>query len=391
MKKPRCLFYAHDGYGMGHLGRTVALAKCLKQTYPKWDVLVVTGDKNAFQMLPVDVELVKLPSFSITADDENRMKISPTTLSSYALTSVLRKQILNSILAGFTPDVIVVDHLARGLGRELSTSLNNYKKKYPDSRLLIGMRGIMGTTQQIYNEGLTPSDMDYINKLYDKILIYIDKSVLDITSYYKLPTWFNEKMLYTGYVTSSNPKKKADVCGSSNFWTSTREEYLGVGLGSGIDAGNILADILEALSLTDGLPKKKVIVTGPKLAYNSYSEFAKKYPQFNFQRFTPYYSEFVTKAAFFVGLGGYNTISAWLKGSSPALMISRNQTRQKEQQQHLQALADLGLCKTINEQEACVAKLVNELETLVRSKSCKHSIATGGETVVADYVNSLVY
>jgi predicted glycosyltransferase len=143
------------------------------------------------------------------------------------------------------------------------------------------------------------------------------------------------------------------------------------------------------LSQARGLPDKKVVITGPKLSAEVCEDLIAKYPQFIFRQFIKQYAAFVANAAFFVGLAGYNTISAWLKGKKPALMISRAQVR-GEQELHLQTLANLGLCITLNEDDATSEKLVKSLEVLGKRRNIRHNLAVDGGIVVADYIDSTI-
>src|SRR3712207_5912561 len=61
--KPRILMYSHDSYGLGHLRRTLGLAKAFVEHDPGLGVLILTGStvSGAFRM-PQGIDIVKLPS-----------------------------------------------------------------------------------------------------------------------------------------------------------------------------------------------------------------------------------------------------------------------------------------------------------------------------------------
>jgi predicted glycosyltransferase len=387
IRSPRCLFYAHDGYGMGHIGRSVCLAEQLKKMFPKWDILIATGDKQAIAMLPSNVELVKLPSFSKIPDSDNAPQLTPAALSSFALTITLRKKILTTLFDTFTPSVVVVDYSVRGLGRELSGTLNNYKAKNPNSRIILGLRGVLGKKEHIARELFSPANMDFIKRFYDNVFVYTDKSVIDVASFYDLPAWFEEKIVYTGYVTVPSRNNGENPNDQDRLGLSIGEKYLGIGMGSGVGAESILKELLNALTLVRSLPEKKVVVTGPKFSFDTYRKLIEEYPHIIFRHYVADYSAFVTDAAFFVGLAGYNTIAPWLKRNNPALFLARDQMR-GEQQLHLQALEKLGLCLTMDEKDAYGEKLVKKLETLIKNKNKNHNLVMHGETLVAEFINS---
>jgi predicted glycosyltransferase len=388
MKNPRCLFYAHDGYGMGHIGRSTCLAGELKRRYKDWDVLITTGDKHVFPMMPHQVELVKLPSFVKLPDSDNSPQMKPAALGGFALTLTLRKRLLNTVFETYIPKVVVVDYSVRGLGRELSGTLDVFKEKFPECILILGLRGVLGKKDHIANEVFTTSNLDFIKDYYDTVFVYTDKKIIDVAAYYELPSWLKDRLFYTGYVTSPDDCKLKEVNENSHWGVPVTEPYLGVGLGSGVGAENILKKILAALAATKGLPEKKVIVTGPKISWNFYKQMEIQYPQFIFHHYLDDYASFVAHASIFIGLAGYNTISHWLKQTNPALFIARDQER-GEQQLHLQALERLNLCIAIDEKDADYKIFAEKLQQISKNSNHKHTLMTNGEAVAADYINKL--
>src|SRR5438309_1892855 len=58
----RFLFYSHDGMGLGHVHRHLAIASALARLCPRAQVLLATGVDDASQLgLPANVDTLKLP------------------------------------------------------------------------------------------------------------------------------------------------------------------------------------------------------------------------------------------------------------------------------------------------------------------------------------------
>lgn len=390
MRNKRCLFYVHDGYGIGHLGRVAALTWKLKNEYPEIDIIVITGDNNAGTILHPGVEWIKLPSFRIVPDNEDRMRIYPASLSSYALTVTLRKKIIATVFDYFLPKVVIIDHLARGMGRELAPIIRKFKYNNPNNHFVLGLRGLMGKKQQAYHHIFAAGDLDYIKEIYTKILVYLDKSILDVASFYNLPTWGHEKIKYTGYVVNSKSKMNSSQSVSSYIPISSCEEYLGIGLGSGVNAEAILTTILKVLPFIKNIPSKIRVVTGPKFSDKIFQQMKEKYPTIRFKHFESQYASFIEKAKYFIGLGGYNTITIRLKSKKPGLFIARTQYSEGEQEQHLNLLADSKLCIMIKESDMSEDRLIQSLRLLVKGTKSKHNLAMDGDTVTAEYINILM-
>ena len=59
----RYLFYSHDGMGLGHTRRHLAVAEALTELSPAATILLVTGANGVSRLgLPPNVEILKLPS-----------------------------------------------------------------------------------------------------------------------------------------------------------------------------------------------------------------------------------------------------------------------------------------------------------------------------------------
>ena len=60
---PRIAMYSHDTFGLGHITRTIRVARSIVEAIPDATVLVLTGSPIAHRLtFPSRVEYVKLPS-----------------------------------------------------------------------------------------------------------------------------------------------------------------------------------------------------------------------------------------------------------------------------------------------------------------------------------------
>src|SRR6266516_2281024 len=67
----RFLFYSHDGLGLGHTRRNLAIAAALVERCPQASVLLASGTDDAHRLgLPPRVEVLKLPGLRKSANDE---------------------------------------------------------------------------------------------------------------------------------------------------------------------------------------------------------------------------------------------------------------------------------------------------------------------------------
>ena len=82
----RFLFYSHDGLGLGHTRRHVAVASALTEMAPSASVLLATGADDMTRIgLPPHIEVLKLPGLRKVANEtygSRRLQISASDIRS---------------------------------------------------------------------------------------------------------------------------------------------------------------------------------------------------------------------------------------------------------------------------------------------------------------------
>src|SRR6266481_8403489 len=100
----RFLFYSHDGMGLGHVRRHIAIAAALHETTPEIQILLATSvDEVASLGLPPNVDTLKLPGLRKIANSEysSRRLGIPT-----ADMRTLRSALLREAVECFRPRVV---------------------------------------------------------------------------------------------------------------------------------------------------------------------------------------------------------------------------------------------------------------------------------------------
>jgi predicted glycosyltransferase len=79
---PTTVLYSHDTFGLGHLRRTLTIARYLNEHWPGSSELVVTGSPLAHgYRLPRGADYVKLPSVVKIGDDRYAARDLPVPLA----------------------------------------------------------------------------------------------------------------------------------------------------------------------------------------------------------------------------------------------------------------------------------------------------------------------
>src|SRR5215471_10863943 len=103
----RFLFYSHDGMGMGHVHRHLAIAAALAERCPQSKILLATSlDEVASLGLPPNVDTLKLPGLRKIGN--NQYAARRLGLSSAQIRHV-RSALLQAAVESFRPSVVLAD------------------------------------------------------------------------------------------------------------------------------------------------------------------------------------------------------------------------------------------------------------------------------------------
>ena len=106
-RSPRILYYSHDTYGLGHLSRSLALAKATARRLPRAQQMIVTGSPVARDLgRGAPVELVLLPPVIKVGPERYAPREPGPSLESVL---ALRARALLAAARRFRPDLVVID------------------------------------------------------------------------------------------------------------------------------------------------------------------------------------------------------------------------------------------------------------------------------------------
>ena len=195
----RVVFYSHDTVGLGHIRRNIALAAALVRTDVQTDVLLITGNPEAAALpRPANTDIVTLPT--VVKDATGRYR-SHSLLS--ALHHVLdrRAAVIQSAVRSFRPDLLVVDKVPLGVGRELLATLKMLRDD-PQRRtsVVLGLREILDDPVSAVREWTRSQSTRVIEDYYDAVWVYGDRRVYDPDRRVRPAVPGGEQGVYTGYL-----------------------------------------------------------------------------------------------------------------------------------------------------------------------------------------------
>ena len=308
----RVLFVTNECAGLGHLRRSMTLARAITDLDPQTTALVVTGSAaiGSFDM-PPRVDTVKLPVFSRGSD--GTMYAGSLGVDLQMIAS-LRSEILRTTAQAFDPDVVVVDKTPVGLCSELIPMLE-WLHCQGRARIVLGLRNVEDEPARVRAAWAEANTIEAIERYYDQVVIYgPDNTTGDALS-------------CLGGVQLPVPVAHVGFVGNPPAATSPSDlppDYLLVTVGGGSDGHEAITAVLDA-DRHKPLPMPVVVVTGPLMPSPAVAEIAarcdgERIRLFEFRQDMP---QVIAGARAVVTMGGYNTVSEVLQSGVPALVVPR--------------------------------------------------------------------
>ena len=336
MSSPRFIFYSHDGCGLGHLRRNLAIAAAVTKAAPDASVLLLTGciELGANGLAP-NVEIVALPALRKLGNgryDARRLPITRTELC------VVRTGIISAAVESFRPDVLLIDKHPMGVGGELRPALERLATW--GGRAVLGLRDILDDPATVRREWRHDGVIEFTEAHCDGLLIYGNPGVFDLVAEYELPASLAVRALYTGYVVHPDATPRLTLARPSG----RRPRVLATS-GGGEDGRRLLETFAEAARVAQW---DAVMVAGPQSspANQRALRSAAAEAGVEFHASVLDLSRWLLEVDALVSMGGYNTLSEALSLGTPTLCVPRAHPR-TEQLIRGRAFASLGLLRVI--------------------------------------------
>lgn len=331
----RALFITNECAGLGHLRRTINLARAVTEADPEATALIVTGSAalGSFD-LPARVDTVKLPVFRREADG----KLYAATLGvDMPMIESLRSEILRSTAIAFDPDVVVVDKTPLGLRDELVPMLEHLRET-GRAITVLGLRNVEDDPDRVRASWAEANTVAAIERYYDSVVVYgPDDTTGDALSC--LGTAMPVPVTHVGFVGNRPASTAPD---------DLPEGYLLVTVGGGSDGHALIDGVLDADEYA-ALPFPVVVVTGPLMPADEVERLAGRCDGDHIRLFEFRHdlAQVLAGAIGVVTMGGYNTISEVLQTGVPALVVPRVRPS-AEQLIRANDLADRGLADMLH-------------------------------------------
>lgn len=352
----RFLFYSHDGFGLGHVRRNLAIARALVELDPRASVLVATSAEEAERFgLPPRVDVLKLPGLRKLGNERyaaRRLRVPLDDVCS------VRASVLAAAMTSFHPDVLLADKQPFGVAWELEPALANARAS--GARSVLGLRDVLDDPAVVRAEWKEHGIFERINEYYDRVLVYGEPDVLDPRREYDFPDETAAMTRFCGYVVSrANGVANGDRPHEPPSRNGRRPRVLATA-GGGEDGFALLATFVDAAA---GAGWEAEVVSGPQCDRKQARRLRAlaSIASVGFRRFVPRLTaEFRTLDAL-VCMGGYNTLVEAVASGVPTVCVPRVHPR-TEQLVRARAFAGRGLLKLLEPDHLDPAALRAEVE-----------------------------
>lgn len=361
----RVLLYAQDSKGMGHVTRTLTIARHLLAAYPNAHAYIATESPITSELsLPRRCDYVKLPTHWLSWSDHEKD------------TEHLRDnraKLLRRIALRLAPDLVLVDHEPLGHKGELRAGLFALKAWCPSTKFVFGLRDIMDDAGRIRNQWRELGVYQALETVYDGIAVFGDRSVYDVADACGLPPSVRSKLHYCGYIVRDPPRVvSSDV--RQHYGLSYAGPLVVATVGGGSDGYPILAATLDAL---DGLEAahpglSAILVTGPLMPAEQRQMLRMRAtPR---RRIVSHADNFtlVSAADAVVSMGGYNSVCEALFAGKPLVIVPRVRTK-LEQQIRAEAMAAKGVARWVHPRDLNGRTLGEALDWALRCDRRVHA------------------
>lgn len=322
--QPRLVIYSQDGLGLGHQRRTSAIAAECSRRRPGVSILTIADSPlGAFFETLHGHDYVKLPS--IRKLGPGRWEAVSLSLD-FAEVAALRRVLIREAVIGFTPDVLLVDHMPHGAMGELVDTLEALRGSGQRTQIVLGLRDIVDEPETVRRTWGAEGAYDALAGFYDRVLVYGERRLFDVAAAYRFPPAVATRTRHCGYVCTPDRARYAERVRARYRGTDRACRLVVAMAGGGADAYPVLRALLDALpAIQAEQPVAALLVTGPFMPVTERRDLqARAAVSGATARISVSDSlSYIEAADLVIAMAGYNTSVEILRSGTPAVFVPR--------------------------------------------------------------------
>lgn len=359
MKK--VMFYCQHILGIGHLVRSMEIVRGLIQDF---HVCFINGGEVIPEFdIPPGVEVVNLPAIKTDAEFKELQVVD--NLQSLEQVQSIRCNQLLKVFEQFQPDILIVELFPFGrrrFGFELIPLLE--KAKVSQTKIVSSLRDIVVTKQDKVRHEQKVCKL--MNQYFDLLLIHGDPKFINLEESFSRVKDLKAQVYYTGYVVQPPPEKiNHDI-------NSDRPTIL-VSVGGGRFGHELLDCVVQTAPILEKtLPLHHIqIFTGPFMPQEKFLQLQKMaagQTNITIDRYTNQLMAYMKQADLSISMSGYNTTMNILMTGVRAMLLPFTGNDDREQSIRANKLAQLGIVKTICQEDLKPEILANKIANYINQK-----------------------
>lgn len=367
--KPVVFLYCQHSLGMGHLVRSIALARAMVSAF---DVHMLSGGQQpeGFKM-PDGVTVHHLPALGMR--ESQLVSLVPNL----GVEQVQRARIdaISALLARLRPDILITELYP--FGRK--------KFRFELDGLISAVRGHGGIVVSSVRDLLVSARQDQqrhddraartLNADFDAVIVHADPRMARLEETFCPTVQLEIPVYYSGFVVPNPPARK----------TAARERRVVVSAGGGIVGAPLFHAALDMHAQTYGqsaLPM--TLVAGPFLPEADWVDVqarAKGLPGLTVLRSTPDLCAIMSQATHSISQFGYNTAIDLMVAGVATVVVPYAAGTETEQTVRAERLAKDGMLSVVHERDLTPQRLAQALsEARIGGSSEKFALDGAGET-----------
>lgn len=367
------LLYAQDNKGLGHVNRTLTIARHLLARHPNCVAYIATKSALSGFTLPERCDYIKLPLLLAPPAGANQWTADQAKAARQHFRKV-RGQVLRDVALGLAPDLVLVDHEPLGSKGEFRDALRALKAARPATRFVCGLRDIQDDADRIRALWQEVGIYDVLENVYDGIAVYGSRNLYDVAEAYAIPPSIQSKLHYCGYIVRDPPAIDASALRQRHGLPDNGPLVLAV-VGSGSDGYPVLEGARAAMERLRGrFPGLHgILVTGPFMPADKQARLRAQATATC--RVVSWADNFELMAAAdaVVSMGGYNSVCEALVQARPLVIVPRATLKKTEQRIRAETLAAHGLARWVHPNELTGESLADALEWALRCDRKAHA------------------
>lgn len=369
----KILIYCQHVLGIGHLFRTLEIAKSMKEH----QVTLVLGGPPASISLPEHVQIVQLPGLKMDADFSALATVAPNRKLEEVKAE--RTTALTGLARELQPDAALIELFPfgrNGFSFELIPLLKTLRSNTESiCKIVCSLRDIL--VEKKNQDKFEHRVINRLNDMFDGLLIHGDTNVISLNETFSRMDEINIPVRYTGYIC----EKSHDSRGYKTrelIRLGPDEKLIVVSAGGGNVGYDLLYNSIRAFDRLE-FPVCMQIFTGPYLDDKDFSTLKEKtVPGVRVERFTDDFPAWLCAADLSISMGGYNTTLNTVAAGTPALILPFSQNReQRLRAERLVPMANIGI---LDEDTLSPGSLADSITSMIDRKKQVPDILLEGAT-----------